>query len=131
MCGNLQTSYSVWAELLCLGKQHCRSHPLSKRMSAIRAHLLARSPPLALLEVADWDCAAAKQPENVLKSILGGPEDVGLRSVPGYRVELPEVRARGYSLPLDGTRLHISMVREVHSRLHDGMDLARSRGAAG
>ena len=127
----MQTSESVWAELLRLGKRNCRSHPLSKRMSAIRAHLLARSPPLALLEVADWDCVAAKQPENVLKSILDDPEDVGLRSVPGYRVELLEVRARDYGLPLDGTRLHISMVRKVHSRLHDGMDLARSRGAAG
>ena len=90
-----------------MGKRNCRSHPLSKRMSAIRAHLLARSPPLALLEVADWDCVAAKQQENVLKFILADPEDVGLRSVPGYRVELPEVRARDYSLALKGTRLHI------------------------
>ena len=71
-------------------------------MSAIRARLLARSPPLALLEVADWDCVAAKQPENVLKSILDDPEDVGLRSVPGYRVELLEVRARDYGLPHGG-----------------------------
>ena len=110
-----------------MGKRNCRSHPLSKRMSAIRAQV----PAAGITEVADWDCVAAKQPENVLKSILDDPEDVGLRSVPGYRVELLEVRARDYGLTLDDTRLHISMMRKEQSRLHDGMDLARSRGVAG
>ena len=77
-----------------MGKRNCRSHPLSKRLSAIRAHLLARSPPLALLEVTGWDCVAAKQQENALKFVMDDPEVFGRRSVRNIARRRPSMLRR-------------------------------------
>ena len=69
-------------------KRNLGDDPRAQPFKTLKKHVEGRKPPIALLEVQDWEVVHERQRREVLKVLLddktlpGGPW--GLRSVPGY-----------------------------------------------
>ena len=83
-------------------------------LDVLRRHLLSRKPPVALLEVSDWDCIAATRRKAVLEGILDDPS-WGLRTTlkDEYNLELLEVELASCGLPVAGLRLQFLLARKA------------------
>ncbi|CAJ1421142.1 unnamed protein product [Effrenium voratum] len=77
----------------------------ARTLLAIQAHLRDRQPPVALVEVPDWEKLHGSQQRRALDFIR---EQI---SVPGYHFELVLAQLRDYGLPLTGCRLQAFMAR--------------------
>ncbi|CAE8711077.1 unnamed protein product, partial [Polarella glacialis] len=108
------------------GKRTYANDPKARPLKALRAHLSARRPPLALLEVPDWDSIPLSQQRGVLDFLLKGPDEWNLR-IPGFSMEIMQVDMEKFGVPCSGRRLHILL---AHERYAGPEDLKRAADIA-